>query len=111
MSFRGLLVQTCAITRRTPGGGTDELGGDTDPFAPVATAVPVPCRTYTIRGTETTDAGGTRRLVTTAIDFLLGTDVTAADRVVIDGQTWELLSVDQVAFHHLTAGAERRGSN
>jgi hypothetical protein len=106
VSFDSLLVQRAAVMRRSAGSGEDEHGGDTDVFASIATDVP--CRLSTTRGTEVTDASGARRLVTTVIGFLLDTDVTAADRVVIDGQTWELLSVDTVQMHHLRAGAERR---
>lgn len=105
MSFKALLKQRAAITRRSPGDNLDEHGGDTDAFAQVATDVP--CRKYSTRGTEVTDGSGTRRLVTTLIDFPLGTDLTPADRVVIDGQTWELIGVDTIALHHLQAGAER----
>lgn len=108
VSFESLLIHHAAIQRRTPGSGEDELGGDTDAFAEIAEDVR--CRLFSTRGTEVLDAGGTRRLVTTLVDFPLGTDVTAADRIVIDGQTWELLSVDVIAGHHLQAGAERRNA-
>lgn len=107
MSFESLLVHRATVQRRFPGENVDEHGGDTDAFATIATDVR--CRRYSSRGTEVLDAGGTRRLVTTLVDFPLGTDITPADRVIIDGQTWELVSVDPIAEHHLQAGAERRG--
>lgn len=106
MSFESLLMHRATIQRRTAGDNVDEHGGDTDAFAEIATDVR--CRMYSTRGTEVLDASGTRRLVTTLVDFPLGTDITPADRIVIDGRTWELISVDVIADHHLQAGAERR---
>lgn len=107
MSFESLLVHRATIMRRTPGAGVDEHGGDTDAFAAIANDVP--CRKYTspsVREREQTDAAGTFRRSLVTIDFKFGTDVTAKDRVVIDGITWNVLSVDEIAVHHLSASAE-----
>ena len=98
----GLLTQTCTIRRNTPS-GTNAHGRPTAVWADLATGVA--CRIEAIYGDEQTGPVQPTD-VTHTLYLQYGQDIDEADRVVIDGTTYETVFVDADvagAGHHVEA--------
>lgn len=102
MTFRSLLISSATITRETAD-GFDDYGNPQVEWAEVAEDIP--CRVFEQPGKELTDDRAS--IVRQATLYVqAGTDVTAQDRVEVDGVTWEVSgppvpAVGAAALHHL----------
>ncbi len=100
MSFTSLLINSCTI-RRYAAGAIDIYGNPTKTWA--NHLINQACRWSTPKDNEV--KVGAEVVIADLQLFLLDIDVTEQDRVVLDGDTYEILSVllrqDGVAHHHL----------
>jgi head-tail adaptor len=91
---QGILRQTCSIQRND--GVSDGMGGITDEWTTVQTNVP--CRLAVRAGIFLAgDLRQRREMASTYAEYVLkvavGTDIRAADRVVVDGETYHVESI------------------
>ena len=101
MSYATLLINTCTVRRYPAGGAQDAYG---NPAKTWADHLPnIPCRWSTPSNREV--KVGAEVVLADLQLFLLDVDVTAQDRVVLNGLTYEILSAaqrqDGVASHHV----------
>ncbi len=85
-------------------------GGGSDTSYPTL-ATEVPCRLAPVDGGEDDRAGGGQRIDATAtaiVTFAAGQDVTESDRVVIDGQTFDVQLVRRRGNFEITRRVEVR---
>lgn len=104
MSFRTLLAQTATVIRATSD-SFDAYGNPETTWETIAEGIP--CRIHENSSTET--LGDRESIERTALCFLeADTDVTAYDRLEINGETWEVdgapvTRVGLAAAHHIEA--------
>jgi len=108
MSYTDLLINTCTIQRKTVS-STDAYGQPIYTWGDVAGMVDIPCRHVVGKGVEI-KVGQEVRIVYDQL-FLEDIAITASDRVVLDGETWEILEVrfrqDGTGGHHKEASIQR----
>lgn len=105
------LPDLCTIERNTP---TNDGGDRTDLFSPLATDVA--CRIAPIAGGEAATGGRTLGATgdraddetTHQLTLPWGQDITEADQVVVDGQTYEVTLVRKRGEWELSRIAEMR---
>lgn len=85
----GLLPDKATIHRSTE--GTDDAGGQTDAFAPVATDRP--CRLAPSGGRESVVAAKTQAMETWTVTFPHDEDVRTRDRIEVAGHLLEVQAV------------------
>ena len=99
------LPDTCTIQRRTT--ISDGGGGTTTTWTDHLTNVP--CRIAPTGGGETgTTAGRIADETTHVITLRAGTDITSADRLIIDGTTYDMTAVRTRGAMEITRRAEVR---
>jgi hypothetical protein len=89
MSFDSLLCDTCTIKRYTEG-AADDYGRLAKTWANYIEDEP--CRLVSAKGREV--SVGAKVVVADYVLFIDNVDVTEQDRVVIDGDTFEILMVE-----------------
>jgi len=87
----GLRTHTCSILRRIPGATQDTWGGNTQGYLSIATNVP--CWISAPGEHEMTNAQGIMTISDVVMEVSAEIDITPADRVHVNGQTWEVLGV------------------
>ena len=92
MSYTSLLIETCTTQRFTEG-VIDDYGNPTKTWADHLTDEP--CRLNANRGREL--KFGAEIVVADYELFLDDVDITEQDRVVLDGNTYEVLLVEEYA--------------
>lgn len=103
MGFRQLLTQLCTIRRFTASGGTGAYGEPLGSFGDLAIGVACLKQPLTGRAVGKELVAGREARITDFVLFLLPRDVTAADRVVQAGETYNIIVVKDPGGqgHHL----------
>lgn len=103
MGFAELLTQTCTIRRFTASGSPGNYGEPLGSFGDLATGVACLKQPLTGRTVGKELVVGREARITDFVLFLLPRDVTAADRVVHTGETYNVIVVKDPGGqgHHL----------
>lgn len=90
------MPDTCSILRKSP--TPDGMGGNTEIWGAAYTNVPCHVMRNTTRGTEKATEGRLENAVQYDIALPAHQDVTAVDRIVANGVTYEIQAVGPVSF-------------
>jgi hypothetical protein len=103
VGFRQLLTQTCTIRRFTASGGTDGYGAPAGTWGDLATDVPCLKQPLSGKAAGIELAVGREARITDFVLFLEVQDVTAADQIALDGETYGIIVVRDAGGqgHHL----------